>query len=176
MLFGRQQDRHEGIPLGELLAGADIDNRLAVAAPVLGVHDIVLTNHESRAAVVRAQRVVLEHDVGGHHLCHAGDRDRLLVRAHRRPVVAEHVRPLSAKRPPVRRQVAAILAVEDVAGCRECRGGEEGEYRDEQRAAAAVRGCRPVVTLQRLAHAVQAKPTTSTVDRVRRAAVRAGCL
>src|SRR2546429_483890 len=68
---GRQQDRHEGIPLGELLAGADIDNRLAVAAP-LGVHDIVLTNDESRAAVARAQRVVLEHDVCGHHLCDAG--------------------------------------------------------------------------------------------------------
>jgi hypothetical protein len=102
-------------------------------------------------------------------LCHAGDRDRLLVRAHRRPAVAEHVRPLSAKRPPVRRQVRA-------AGCRERRSGEEGEYRDEQRAAAAVRGCPPVVTLQRLAHAVQAKRTTRTVDRARRAAVRAGSL
>jgi hypothetical protein len=55
---GWQQDRHEGIALGELLTGADIDNRLTLAAPRLGVHDIVLTNHESRAAVARAQWVV----------------------------------------------------------------------------------------------------------------------
>jgi hypothetical protein len=107
----RQQDRHEGIPLGELLTGAHSDNRLTLATPRLGVHDIVLTNHESRAAVARAQRVVLEHEVCGHHLCHAGDRDRLLVRAHRRPAVAEHISPLSAKRPPARRQVGAVLLV-----------------------------------------------------------------
>ena len=93
---GRQQDRHEGIPLSELLAGADIDNRLAIAAPRLGVRDIALTDAESPAAVSRVQRVVLEHEIGGHHLCQAGDRDRLLVRAHRRSAVAEHVRPLSA--------------------------------------------------------------------------------
>ena len=184
---GRQQDRHERIPLGELLAGADIDDRLTLAAPRLGVRDIALTDHESPAAVARVQRVVLEHEVGGHHLCHAGDRDRLLVRAHRRPAVAEHVRPLSAPRPPVRRQVpairaveqgAAVLVVEQVAGCRERRGGEEqGEHRAEQHAATApaVHGYRPVARPRRLAHAAQAKPTRM-VDRVRRAAVRAGCL
>jgi hypothetical protein len=60
---GRQQDRHEGIPPGELLTGADIDKRLTLAAPRLGIHDIVLTNHESPASVAHAQRVVLEHDV-----------------------------------------------------------------------------------------------------------------
>ena len=132
---GRQQDRHEGIPLGELLADADIDDRLTLAAPRPGVHDVSLTDHELRAAVRPVQWVVLEHEVGGHHLCQAGDRNRLLVRARRRPAVAEHVRRLPAPRPSVCRQEGAILVVEEVAGCRERRGGEDhGECRAEQRA------------------------------------------
>ena len=178
---GRQQDRHEGIPLGELLAGLDIDDRLILTAPRLGVHDIARTDDESPAAVARVQGVVLEHEVGGHHLCEARDRDRLLVRAHRRPAAAEHVGTLSTRRPPVRRPVGGghaggrqrlllrghrLCAADDgrpgsgrrppvrrrrgvvaeLAGCRECRGGEDqSEYGPEQPAGAACSSCRSAV-------------------------------
>ena len=91
-----------------------------------------------------AQRVALEGQVGGHHLGQAGDRDRLLVRARRRPAVAEHQRRLPAQRPPDRRQVGAVLVVEHCgrlspsamvelpanAAC----GEEQDEHRAEQRA------------------------------------------
>ena len=109
-----------------------------------------------REPVLRAaQRVALEGQVGGHHLCQAGDRSRLLVRARRRPAVADHQRRLSAPRPPDRRQVAALLPLS-------MRPLALSGWRAAANAVAA------------RSRARQPKPTASTVDRVRRAAVRAG--
>lgn len=103
--------------------------------------------------------------VGGHHVRQAGDRDRLFVRARRRPAVAEHQRRLPPLRPPHRRAFGLVrlrhvgamleagysgLAVKQVAGCHERRlGKHEREHRAEQHAAAAahaVHGSRPVPT------------------------------
>jgi hypothetical protein len=128
----RDQQRLQQLALGQLLACPHRHDRL-VPGGILGRGLRLGRSDGDREPVLRApQRVALEGQVGGHHLCQAGDRGRLLVRARRRPAVAERERRLPALWPADRRHVGAALVVEhavrivkQVAGCREGRVGEE---------------------------------------------------
>ena len=103
VVAGGDQQRLEQLALGQLLAGLHRDDRLALG-DVLGLGLRLGRGDGDREPVLcAAQRVALEGQVGGHHLRQAGDRGRLLLRARRRPAVAEHERRLSLLRPPDRR-------------------------------------------------------------------------
>ena len=76
----RQQERLERLPLGQLLAGGNGHDRLLLSAAPLGVRDDVLGERDRRAVLAGAQRMVTEDDIGRHHLGHAGNRSRVLIR------------------------------------------------------------------------------------------------
>jgi two-component system, OmpR family, response regulator VanR len=161
VVAGGDQQRLEQLALGQLLAGPHRHDRLALG---LGLR-LGLGDGDREPVLGAAQRVLLKGQVGGHHLCQAGDRGRLLVRARRRPAVAEHQGRLSAQRPPDRRHVGAALVAPHVAGRRRRVGGELpanaawARSRTSAAPTSAPRRRRPY-----------------TVNRERRAAVRAGCL
>ena len=73
------QERLEQLTLGEALAGHHIESRVTV----LNCADpsrVVGCSHREAAPRAVAERVVLQHDHGGHDLGHARHRDRDLVR------------------------------------------------------------------------------------------------
>jgi hypothetical protein len=53
----------------------------AISDAAVGVGDIGVGERDRRASLAGPERVVTEHEVGRHHLRHAGDCGRVLVRA-----------------------------------------------------------------------------------------------
>ena len=87
----------------------DVDHRLVLVTSLVGVFDVALADDEVLTVIADVEWVVLEHDVGGHHLSQTGDRDGLLVRTHRRPILAKDVCSLPDAGPSVCRQVGLTL-------------------------------------------------------------------
>ncbi|HET7119859.1 MAG TPA: hypothetical protein VFI17_01265 [Solirubrobacterales bacterium] len=71
-----QQQRLQRVPLAQHLAGFHRDDGLVEFQPPVQVCDVAGTDRDREAVLARFQRVVPQHQIGGHHLGDAGDRHR----------------------------------------------------------------------------------------------------